>query len=151
MTNFDGTVDNRWRPDLPSSQRRVREEESDRPVLSRELSFVPARRKAFEAHDAQTTALIRRLRELERLPHGSEINELLSKWSWLDKMHGPDDKQRFLEPLIASVRHDPEANEHRLVFLSRFGVASAKPSLMRAVVWMRPFATSVGLTARRLA
>lgn len=104
-------------PTWPSSHRRVREEESDRPVLSRELSFVPARRKAFEAHDAQTTALIRRLRELECLPHGSEINELLSKWSWLDKMHGPDDKQRFLEPLIASVRQDPEANEHRLVFL----------------------------------
>ena len=117
MPNFDRTVDNRWRPDLPSSQRRVREEEGDPPILSRELSFVPARRKAFEAHDAQTTALIRRLHELERLPHGSEINDLLSKWSWLDKMHGPDDKQRFLEPLIAAVRRDPAANEHFLVFL----------------------------------
>ena len=28
MPNFDGTIDNRWRPDFESSQRRVREEET---------------------------------------------------------------------------------------------------------------------------
>jgi hypothetical protein len=43
--NFDGAIDNRWRPDLESSQRRVREEERDEVLYSRELSFVPARRK----------------------------------------------------------------------------------------------------------
>jgi hypothetical protein len=46
MTNFDGTVDNRWRPDLESSQRRVQEEESDEAVQSRELSLVPPRLRA---------------------------------------------------------------------------------------------------------
>ena len=63
MPNFDGTIDNRWRPDLESSQRRVREEEQAEVVHSRELSFVPARRESFEAYDAQTAALIRRVVE----------------------------------------------------------------------------------------
>lgn len=119
-SRFDGTVDNRWRPDLESSQRRVREEEreaSEVRVFSRELSFVPARRRAFEPHDAQTTALIRRFGELERLQHGSEVAEMLSRWTWLDKMHGPQDKQRFLETHIAAVQRDPARNEHRLIFL----------------------------------
>jgi hypothetical protein len=57
MPNFDGTVDNRWRPDLESSQRRVREEQQPEAVVqSRELSFVPSRRKVFEPHDAQTAS-----------------------------------------------------------------------------------------------
>lgn len=82
MPNFDRTVDNRWRPDLVSSQRRVREEEFEdalpdelepRVIYSRELSFVPARRRVFEPHDAQTVALIRQLAELERLPHGERV------------------------------------------------------------------------------
>jgi hypothetical protein len=44
---FDNTIDNRWRPDLDSSQRRVREEEEEAAlepaevVQSRELAFVP--------------------------------------------------------------------------------------------------------------
>jgi hypothetical protein len=47
MPNFDRTVDNRWRPDLVSSQRRVREEEFEdalpdelepRVIYSRQLS-----------------------------------------------------------------------------------------------------------------
>lgn len=118
MPNFDRTVDNRWRPDLASSQRRVREEEfeeslpgEERPkvIFSRELSFVPARRKAFEAHDAQTVALIRRLAELERLPHGEPVGKLLEHWKWLEAMKGPAEKQRWLEPLIAMVRRDPDA------------------------------------------
>ena len=46
MGNFDNTIDNRWRPDFESSRRRVHEEERDEVVqFSRELSFVPARRK----------------------------------------------------------------------------------------------------------
>jgi len=117
MSNFDGTIDNRWRPDLASSQRRVREEEAERVSLSRTVSFVPARRKAFEVHDRQTAALIRRMEELARLPHGERVGELLEEWQWLDKMQGPDAKQRFLEPLIRRSQHDPGAHEDLVVFL----------------------------------
>ena len=78
MANFDGLVDNRWRPDLESSQRRVRDEENDVVIQSRELSFFPARRAAYQPHDAQTTALIRRFKELEQLPHGAAVSRLLS-------------------------------------------------------------------------
>ena len=126
MANGDRIVDNRWRPDLVSSQRRVREEEFEaslpgeqqpKAILSRELSFVPARRKVFEAHDAQTLALIRRLAELERLPHREPVGKLLEHWKWLEAMKGAAEKQRWLEPLIAAVRRDPEANEHLVIFL----------------------------------
>jgi DNA-directed RNA polymerase specialized sigma24 family protein len=117
MTNFDGVVDNRWRPDFESSRRRVREEAQDLVIQSRELSFVPARRKAFQPHDAQTTALIRRFKELELLPHGAAVSRLLSDWDWKEKMEGAVEKQRFLEPLIDAVRRDPVANEHLVIFL----------------------------------
>jgi hypothetical protein len=46
MPISNGPIDNRWRPDLESSRRRVRDEEREEslPVIqSRELSFVPAR------------------------------------------------------------------------------------------------------------
>jgi RNA polymerase sigma factor (sigma-70 family) len=120
MPNFDRVIDNRWRPDFQSSQRRVREEEEEErlPVIaSRELSFVPARPKRFESHDPQTAALIRRLVALQSLPHGEAVSELLEKWQWLDKMEGPEQKQRFVEPLIAAAQRDPEENEHLIVFL----------------------------------
>lgn len=117
MPNFDGTIDNRWRPDFESSQRRVREEESEPVIQSRELSFVPTRRRRFEAYDAQTAALIRRAQELERLPHGEKISKLLQEWDWLDKMRAPEEKQLFLEPVIEAVRRDPHSNEDLLVFL----------------------------------
>lgn len=117
MPNFDGTVDNRWRPDLESSQRRVREEEEAEVLYSRELSFVPTRHKSFEAHDAQTEALIRRVVELERLPHGELVGQLLEEWRWIDKMKDPCEKQRFLEPRIEAVRRDPVGNEHLVIFL----------------------------------
>jgi len=131
MPNFDGTVDNRWRPDLESSRRRVREEIRDAGVPSRELSFVPARLKAFEPHDAQTRALIRRFAELERLPHGNRVSRLLSDWQWMDKMEGAAEKQRYLEPLIDTARCHPQESEHLLIFLMlvfepvRRGVSSA--------------------------
>lgn len=117
MPNFDGTIDNRWRPDLESSQRRVREQEQDDQepaIYSRELSFVPARRPNFEPHDAQTTAL-RRMEELERQPHGQEVHALLEKWHWIDRMNTAEEKQRFLEPIIETVRRDPQAAEHKLI------------------------------------
>jgi len=140
MPNFDGTVDNRWRPDLESSRRRVQQElreeldeltRRDTPVYgvdleddvdqvvvhSRELSLVPARRKGFEPHDAQTRALIRRLGELERLPHGAAIGEMLSDWNWMERMRGADEKQQFLEPVIETVRREPGAHEAQLIFL----------------------------------
>lgn len=118
MTNFDGTIDNRWRPDLESSRRRVALEEKEDDVrFSRQLSFVPARRKEPESHDAQTAALIRRHKELERLPHGERVTALVDEWHWIDRMKTPDEKQRFLEPLMEAVRRDPQANEHLLIFL----------------------------------
>jgi hypothetical protein len=117
MPNFDGTVDNRWRPDPESSRRRVQEEEAHARTQSRELSFVPARRPAFEAHDAQTMALIRRFEQLERLPHGPRASELLSEWTWKDKMECAAQKQRFLEPIIDAARREPSANEHLVIFL----------------------------------
>jgi DNA-directed RNA polymerase specialized sigma24 family protein len=121
MPNFDGTIDNRWRPDLESSQRRVREEEAseDVPVVqSRELSFVPKRgKKTFEPHDAQTHALIRRIEALERIPYGPAVQEMLEEWSWAERMKGPEEKQRLLEPRIVAAQRDPETNEHVLIFL----------------------------------
>ena len=120
---FDNTIDNRWRPDLDSSQRRVREEEAEalepvKVVQSRELSFVPNnRRPHLEPHDAQTKALIAQQDRLYRLPHGISLIERLSHWRYMDKMRGPEEKQRYIEPLIEAVRHDPVENEHLLVFL----------------------------------
>ena len=121
---FDNTIDNRWRPDLDSSQRRVREEEEEAAlepaevVQSRELAFVPNnRRKAFEPYDAQTRALIAQQDRLNRLPHGTSLIERLSHWHYMDKMRGPEEKQRYVEPLIEVVRRDPVQNEHLLVFL----------------------------------
>jgi hypothetical protein len=64
MSAGDNTRDDRWRPGFAASERRVREEladaaEAERRVFSRELSFVPAQTTPkFEAHDAQTQALI---------------------------------------------------------------------------------------------
>lgn len=116
-SKFDRTIDNRWRPDLESSQRRVREEEREDVRYSRELSFVPARRKAFEAYGPQTAALMRRQAELERLPHGHRVSQLVEEWHVTDRMKTPEEKQRFLEPLIEAVRRDPEANEHLVIFL----------------------------------
>jgi hypothetical protein len=108
--NFDNTTDNRWRPDFESSRRRVHEEERDEVVqFSRELSFVPARRKEFEPHNPQTLALIRRITE--------RVSELLEEWSVMDRMKAPEEKQRFLEPFIEAVQHDPQANEALLIFL----------------------------------
>jgi DNA-directed RNA polymerase specialized sigma24 family protein len=121
MPIVNGPIDNRWRPDLESSRRRIRDEELEGPpvkvVQSRELSFVPARRKAFEPHDAQTRVLIRRLRELERLPHGEKVSALLDKWQWVDRMNTAEQKQRLLEPMIEAARRDPAGNEHLLIFL----------------------------------
>jgi DNA-directed RNA polymerase specialized sigma24 family protein len=117
MANFDRTIDNRWRPELESSQRRVRDEERDAPRMSRELAFVPTRRRRLEPYDRQTVALIRRHRELERLPHGERVRDLLDEWQWTDRMKSPEQKQRFLEPLIEAVRRDPEKNEALLIFL----------------------------------
>lgn len=127
---FDNTVDNRWRPDFEGTRRRVREEEAekravredragDRIFFSRELAVVPSpqRRPIYDAHDPQTRALIAQHERLEQLPHGTLVADRLSKWNWIDAMQGPEDKQRFLEPLIESVRRDPVANEAALLFL----------------------------------
>lgn len=121
MANFERIVDNRWRPDFASSQRRVREEEAEAaaPVVqSRELTYVPSRRKKeFEPHDAQTLALIRRAEALARLPHGPEVQDLFEEWALADRMKGPEEKQRLLEPRINAVQRDPLGNEHVLIFL----------------------------------
>lgn len=116
---FDNTIDNRWRPDFEASQRRVREEEEadERVIYSRELSFVPARRPSHEDHDAQTRALIAQYARMEKLPHGSTVASRLDDWRWMDRMKGPEEKQTYLEPLIAAVRRDSVEHEDLLVFL----------------------------------
>ena len=97
MPNFDGTVDNRWRPDFESSQRRVREEEQAGVVASRELSFVPARRRAFEPHDARTAALIRRSIELDRRVAAGNVHCPLPAGA----EHADDRRRRPRRPAIA--------------------------------------------------
>jgi len=84
MSAGDNTRDDRWRPGFASSERRVREEladeaaEAERRVFSRELSFVPWQTvPKFEAHDAQTRALIAEQKRLEALRHGAEIAKRL--------------------------------------------------------------------------
>ena len=119
---FDNTIDNRWRPDLESSRRRVREEQADddasRAVYSRELSFVPARRRpTFVAHDAQTRALIAQYERLQCLPHGDRLSPRLEEWRWMDAMKSPEEKQRYVEPMIEAVRRDPVRHEYELMFL----------------------------------
>ena len=118
MPNFDRTIDSRWRPDFESSQRRVREENTEPEVTSRELALIPpAHKKTFEAHDRQTAALIRRMAALERLPHGETVSRLVGEWDWIEKMMGYEEKQRFLEPLIIAAQREPADNEHLLIFL----------------------------------
>ena len=123
MSAGDNTRDDRWRPGLPSSERRVREELAnaaapERPAFSRELTFVPAQSTPkFEAHDPQTRVLIAEHKRLEELRHGSSVIGRLDAWKWMDAMRGPAEKQAYLEPLIDAVRRDPVANEDILVFL----------------------------------
>lgn len=146
MPNFDGTIDSRWRPDLASSRRRVREElEEARGEVrfSRELAPVPgAYGRTFEAHDAQTRALIRRLADLEVLPHGHRVSELVSEWQWRDKMHAAVEKQRYLEPMMEAVRRDPVGHEHLMIFLLLV-FEPVRRSVSRAFVGLR-----MGLTPR---
>jgi DNA-directed RNA polymerase specialized sigma24 family protein len=74
-------------------------------------------RRVFEEHDRQTQALIRQYQALSRFPHSETVIDRLEHWRWLDAMAGPDDKQAYLEPLIAAVHRDPIAHEDMLVFL----------------------------------
>ena len=124
MSAGDNTRDDRWRPGFASSERRVREEladeaaEAERRVFSRELSFVPSQAvPKFEAHDAQTRALIAEQKRLEALRHGAEIAKRLDEWKWVDTMYDAAQKQSHLEPLIFSVQRDPVAHEDILLFL----------------------------------
>ena len=123
MSAGDNTRDDRWRPGFASSERRVREEladaaESERRIFSRELSFVPAQNTPrFEPHDAQTRAMIEEYKRLETLRHGASVTGRLEEWKLIDAMRCPEEKQAYLEPLIADVRRDPIANEDKLMFL----------------------------------
>jgi DNA-directed RNA polymerase specialized sigma24 family protein len=128
MSAGDNTADHRWRPDLDSSRRRVREEEEEErlteeskptPVrFSRELSFVPNnRRLPGETGNAETRAMIRRYRQLEELPNGAKVIERLEEWKWPWAGRSAADKQRFLEPLIAEVRRDARGNEDVVLLL----------------------------------
>jgi hypothetical protein len=116
MSAGDNTRDDRWRPGLASSERRVREEladaasGTDRRVFSRELSFVPSQAvPKFDAHDVQTRALIAEQKRLEALRHGAEIAKRLDEWKWVDTMYDAAQKQAHLEPLIFSVQREPVA------------------------------------------
>jgi hypothetical protein len=91
-------------------------DEPTRPIYSRELSFVPARRPAFAPHDPQTQALIERYERLQRLPHGERLSPRLEDWRYMDAMKSPEEKQRYIEP-IEAVRRDPVAHECELIFL----------------------------------
>lgn len=71
--------------------------------------------REFEPHDAQTKALIRQYEAMSRFAHSETVIVRLEDWRWLDTMAGPDDKQAFLEPLIAAVHRDPAAHEDTLV------------------------------------
>jgi len=119
----DNTRDDRRMPGFASSDRRVREElagaaESERRIFSRELTFVPAQRTPrFEAHDAQTRALIAEHNRLEVLRHGALVGSRLEEWKLIDAMRCPAEKQAYLEPLIDDVRRDPVAHEDKLMFL----------------------------------
>jgi DNA-directed RNA polymerase specialized sigma24 family protein len=121
MSAGDNTRDDRWRPGFAWSERRVREELEDarEPVIqSRELSFVPAQsRPKFEAHDAQTQALIAEYKRLEALAYGPQIAKRLDEWKWIDTMHDASQKQAYLEPLIATVQRDPVEHQDILLFL----------------------------------
>ena len=55
------------------------------------------RRPRFEPHDAQTKALIAQQDRLYQLPHGINLIERLSHWRYMDKMRGPEEKQRYIE------------------------------------------------------
>lgn len=128
MAAGDNTADRRWQPDLPSSQRRVREElederraadaESVRAVFSRELAFVPNnRRPELQGSDAQTRVLIRRYQELSELPNGAKVIERLEEWKWPWAARSAADKQRFLEPLLFAAQRDPVNHEDVVIFL----------------------------------
>lgn len=77
----------------------------------------PAKKKEFQPHDAQTLKLIERFDELHRLEHGERVASLIEEWQWLDRMSGPTEKQKFLEPLIERVRRAPERTEATAIFL----------------------------------
>jgi hypothetical protein len=92
--------------------------EPERRVFSRELSFVPSRATPkFEAHDAQTRALIAEYKQLEQYRHGASVLTRLENWKLMDALQGPRDKQAYLEPLIAAARSDPMAHQDKLIFL----------------------------------
>lgn len=122
MGNFDNTIDNRWRPGTNLSRRQLRADEAEAradevSIRSRELSFVPTRHKKFDPAEAQTRVLIARHHFLESLKHGERLVPLLDHWQWMSRMSSPEDKQRYLEPMIDAVRRDPVANEDKLIFL----------------------------------
>ena len=96
---------------------RTRRKRRDPRAEARTDLIPPEKRGAFEGHDAQTAALIRRLTALERLPHGEKVSKLVSEWDWIERMMGYEEKQRFLEPLILAAQRHPEDNEHLLIFL----------------------------------
>jgi hypothetical protein len=91
----------------------VREEERAAVVYSHELSLVPTRHKSIEPHDAQTNALIRAVVDLERLPHGQRVGQLLEEWRWIDRMKDPCEKQRFQD------RRRRSAGRERLILQRR--------------------------------
>ncbi|HEX6457275.1 MAG TPA: sigma factor-like helix-turn-helix DNA-binding protein [Thermoleophilaceae bacterium] len=108
----------KWSADWDERVARRRWEQSSDPYLNdRQDDRVPYRTPAFEPHDAATKVLIREYTDMARLPYGELIVELLDEWRWLDAMAPPEQKQRFLEPLIAAIRKDPHSHTAKLVFL----------------------------------
>lgn len=81
--------------------------------------------REFEPHDAQTKALIRQYKAMSRFAHSETVIVRIEDWRWLDTMAGPDDKQAFLEPLIAAVHRDPAAHEDTLYDVTRAATLDA--------------------------
>jgi RNA polymerase sigma factor (sigma-70 family) len=90
---------------------------ADDPYLSSARPDYLPYKRVYEAHDAQTRALIGQYAAMARFPHSETVVDRLEHWRWLDTMAGPEDKHRFLEPLIAAVQRDPAEHEDKLIFL----------------------------------
>lgn len=90
---------------------RARRVRSGQPLQS------PRRPKATEIYDVETKRLMRLYDEMYRLQQADKVVPLLEDWKWRDRMETAAEKQRYLEPMLARVRKDPERHQGEFVFL----------------------------------
>jgi DNA-directed RNA polymerase specialized sigma24 family protein len=77
----------------------------------------PRRPKATEIYDAETKRLIRLYDDMYRLQRSEKVVPLLEDWKLRDRMETAAEKQRYLEPMLARVRKDPDKNQGEFIFL----------------------------------